>query len=218
MADNGGMKPKDFISIGISMLALIISTASTWFNVLLQKDDIRVIIGDAPSVEILKGGNVEVSGSFDLTIVNAGNTVVGITGILAPLIKLSSNDKPLPNCPSEAALPLMTFVFKGMTIKPSEIVALNLKLTFPTAKKGKGVFGTETLIIGKKIFEAHKGDIYLACLAFNIVTTDGLARQSTIPAYVYTFGDADDPGNEEPLFSNTEPVVMFKRNTTVLTR
>jgi hypothetical protein len=218
VADNGGMKPKDFISIGISMFAVVISMASTWFNVLLQKDDIRVIMGRAPGAKITLEGNLEISGSFDVTIINAGNTVVGITRIFPPLIKLTSSTKPLPSCPNEAALPMMSFVFSGKIIKPNEISTLNLELTSLAAVKGKGFLGTQTLTIPKLIFEVNKGDIYLACLGFNLVTTDGVARQSTVPAYVYTFGDANHAANEEPVFPSTEPVIMFKRNTTVLTR
>jgi hypothetical protein len=223
MADSEGMKPKDFISIGIAILALAVSTAGTWFNVLLQNDDLRVIIGDAPFATVRKNGDLELSGKLSITVVNSGNTIIGLTKIYASAIKLESAVQTLPPCSSEPGLGV-GFEFKMATVRPNDIIVLNLDVAFPFAERGKKDWwsGERPLIISKKLYEAHVGEIYLACLGMRLVTTDGIAREALKPGYLYTIGGENDKdrdvGDLKSLFEKDQPVIMFQRKSSVLTR
>jgi hypothetical protein len=69
---------KDWITIGLSTLALFISGATAYFTVLQQSEDLEATVTDAPSVNVGAKEDFSVRGALELTFVNNGNKPVAI--------------------------------------------------------------------------------------------------------------------------------------------
>jgi hypothetical protein len=69
---------KDWITIGLSTLAIFISGATAYFTVLQQSENLEATVTDAPSVNVGIKEDFSVKGALELTFVNNGNKPVAI--------------------------------------------------------------------------------------------------------------------------------------------
>jgi hypothetical protein len=69
------------VSFAISVVSFILSLVSTYYSVIQQKDDIRGIVGEVPTIQIDEGTNeFIISGPFSLVFFNAGNRAAAYLG------------------------------------------------------------------------------------------------------------------------------------------
>src|SRR6266478_9408858 len=75
----------DWLAVGISTLSLTVATLPAYRTVLYQRDDIRLIVGDALKVKRDKSGLL-LSQDQEFTFINSGNRQAVITEIYGELV------------------------------------------------------------------------------------------------------------------------------------
>jgi hypothetical protein len=75
------MNPKDWITLVLSGLALIVSVISAYYSNFRLTDDVRVALPMPPFVTIDSKGSLGVSGEQQVTFIDSGNRDVAVTGI-----------------------------------------------------------------------------------------------------------------------------------------
>src|SRR4051812_15680953 len=113
------MAAKDWSFLSIAVLALCVSVATALFNVVLQFDDLRVVLGRNPLVEI-RASELTVSGDQELTFINSGNRAAAITDISAVARRIVvPGDEQVCHSPSASRFEeLFTFAPMELDAKP----------------------------------------------------------------------------------------------------
>jgi hypothetical protein len=201
---------KDWASLTFSCLALLISGGSAYFNVVLQKDDIRVVIGSTPFFSLRPNGDIATVGEQELTFINSGNRAAAITSITALVTRFSVPEDLLMTCDGPDVY-RMRFEVEAFVIKPGEILVKKIPVSRDLGwNEEKG----GVLVLPKKMYEAKHGDKYLACLAMNITTPDSFSKEVSPRAFEYVLKRLPLFSEEEkrPLFEHDKPVVMLQRS------
>jgi hypothetical protein len=74
-----GLEPKDYITIVLSSLALLVSSLTAYFSVVVQTDDLRLILRRGPVVFVDEDVNqLVVDGKVDAYFSNGGNRSAAI--------------------------------------------------------------------------------------------------------------------------------------------
>jgi len=209
-------KAKDYLTIGISIAALLVALTTSFFSVVWQLDDVRVVIGETPSVYLNEANEVVLEGSQTITFINSGNRQAAITRFQVHAIPLVGpiNDK--ETCENPWG-PLIPFVFKRMVLKPSEIVHLELPLTDEKGFWQKRKDGS--LVLEKSISTPKHEDSYLVCLTLDVVTPDSYVEWSRRPIFKITFAEPlTDSERQVALFERGRPIPIVQRNGYIFSR
>src|SRR5689334_6579706 len=81
---------KIWLPIFLSVIAIVLSGLSAYVTTFVLKDDLRVVIGKAPTFLLKKNGDVSVSGISEITFINGGNRQALIMEPLALITKLEN--------------------------------------------------------------------------------------------------------------------------------
>jgi hypothetical protein len=214
---------KDWASIIISLAALGISAGNAFFGVIVQQDDLRVVIGEYPSIWF-EEGEARMSGTQELTFINSGNRAAAITMVSGIVSRLPDAESKNPECYKHGELerePLQTLVSfdtNPFVLKPSEINVMNasLKENIPWKRRKD-----ETFYIPKTLYQPKRGDVFLVCLNFTIVTPDNYLVRWRHPVYKFILiGETDKDSYYEPkqLFPKERPLIILQRTSTVFSR
>jgi hypothetical protein len=86
--DKKGMTAKDWTTLIFSVLALVISAASAYWNIIRQVDDVRVMIEGSPSIGV-SGGKIISHFGPPMTFINLGNRSAAISSVS---LSIAQND------------------------------------------------------------------------------------------------------------------------------
>jgi hypothetical protein len=192
---------RDRLPIVISLFSLLISALTIYFNVLLELDDIRVVIGQPPTISREKNGEVSIDGDQEFTFVNSGNRTAAVTYVFITTERIETNVSQAQSCGNmndKLMLPL-PFDVAALVLKAGEINIVSARLGAKRDKQG-------IIRIPKELFSAAVGDQILVCLAVNIVTPDNYSTQQRIPVYKFTF--ENEFAEESALFDKNKPLSL----------
>jgi hypothetical protein len=199
---------KDWFSITLSCAALAVSAGSAYLNLLVQKDDLRVVIGRSPSVGRTDQNELTVYGEQELTFINSGNRAAAVTTVSAAGKRYTEPKAGVDQCSGGTVLEdllILPFIIEPFVLKPGEILAIKAKVdTALISSKGK--FG---VAFAKMFFHPKVGDKALACLSLNVVTPDSYSVEWRRAAYIYTF--QEDVTDREQLFESEKPISVVHR-------
>ena len=78
----GSMNSKDWASLMIAVLALAISATTAYFNLLRDRDDVRVAFGFGPTIFYNKTAEkLHLADPTTLTFINSGNRAAAIANV-----------------------------------------------------------------------------------------------------------------------------------------
>lgn len=216
------MALKDWVSVGISCAALGVSLTTAYYSVLLEKDDLRVLIGRLPQSEILADQSVEISGSQEFTFINLGNRAALITALGAVLIRIASAD-------AEATCTGSSFPF-GVSFESDPFVLKPGEINFKKAPVSVEKKGRDAVVIPKANYSPKQGDTFTACLFIQFAAPD-FTQVWFKPAFVFSIQNANggfgfdrrlskafEISVAKTLFTQHEPITIFKRNSNTLWR
>jgi hypothetical protein len=207
---------KDWASLSFSCLALLVSVGTAYFNVFLQQDDIRVVIGSTPTFTLRNNGDIATAGDQELTFINSGNRSAAITSVTALVTRQGAPEDLLATCDGPDAY-RMRFDIEPFVIKPGEILVKKMPVSrdlgWNDEKNG-------VLVLPKSSYEAKHGDKYLACLAMNITTPDSFSKEVHHRAFDYVLKRLAifEPEEKRTLFERGKPVVMLQRSGSIFSR
>jgi hypothetical protein len=199
---------KDWVGIAISCVALTVSAGSAYFNVLLQRDDIRVVVGRSPFVEVGNEGQLTLAGDQDLTFINSGNRQAAITnfGVFSFFVKDQASDD--ASCFRPLQFPLvLPYEVKPLVLKPGEVMLFKAELKNPGNPWKKAKDGG--LTIDKKGL-LKSGEIYVVCLGLTLITPDNYTEQWRRPVFKLAIGDSSE-AKLVPLFQKDKPLIVLAR-------
>jgi hypothetical protein len=207
------MALKDWVSVGISCVALGVSVSTAYFNVFLQKDDLRVVIGRPPWVQMTrdKEPEIEVIGEQELTFINLGNRTAAVTFIGASIVPMRAAKSPDACERNDNVLLVYTLGFdtEPFVIKAGEIVHVQATpQSIDRRKKG------QNLDIPRKTYEPKDGEVLLACLRLRIITPDSYVNEWEKAAYTFTVSETS-PAEEKALFNEKEPLSILRQTRTI---
>jgi hypothetical protein len=196
------------------VLALIVAALTAYFTIFQQVDDLKVAIGNAPSVTMKPNGDLWIIGPLEITFINSGNRGVAITNAWALATRLKSRDATPTNCDGQethgAAFKLDEFILKPGEIELKKLGPVS-NCFFCDLEKGDDFLGSPTWIVPKSIINIKLGDAFLTCLKLKVTTADGSAKEIDRLVFKYEIG-TEKP---TPLFDKEKPIVVV-RNTTVV--
>jgi hypothetical protein len=171
---NPAFTRKDYVTIGISLLAL---GTTLFFNVFLKTDDVRGAFRGSPPEFRVSGDDLFVQVDASLVVTNTGNraaTIVGAYLLLAPYKDKSVPDIGNKNVPDSACmrrvLSLTSFDLKPVVLKAGE--AAVIPLNFET--EARGVFpGIE-----------NEGPQILACMGVAVLTPSAIFDSDPVPLMI----------------------------------
>jgi hypothetical protein len=206
---------RDRWAISISIISLLITLSAFVLGSLLQKDDVRVVIGEPPGVNVNEKGEIYVSGSQTLTFINSGNRAAAVTDIGALAWNASGSEKPKTDCVESQQEPSFPTPLESrqFVLKNGEFSVINLdvreQLFWKKRKDGNIYF------MGTKDFRVKVGDSFYTCLTLNIVTPDNILSRWSHPAFKFKVeeGFGGLSAVPEPLFNAEKPIaVLFETN------
>jgi hypothetical protein len=206
---------RDWWAISISIFSLLITLSTFVLGSLLQKDAVRVVIGEPPSVNINEKGEIYVSGSQTLTFINSGNRPAAVTDIGALAWNISGSEKPKTDCVESEQEPsfLAPLESRQFVIKNGEFSVINLDVReqfFWKKRKDGNIY-----FIGTKDFRVKVGDSFYVCLTLNIVTPDNIVSRWSHPAFKFIVeeGLGSLTAVPSPIFDAEKPIaVLFETN------
>jgi hypothetical protein len=164
---------RDWLSLVIAVLALCVSGGTAYFNVVRQRDDLRVVISSYPVVLFVSKQLFLFDLPLKLAFINSGNRTAAIMSINWAFDKQESAG----TCVNGRSVDYEVAPF---VIKPGEIVLKELKIAnshnWKRAKEGYWSLSESTLTVGT-------GDLVKECMQFGIATPDSVSWEVQTPLY-----------------------------------
>src|ERR1700726_2018794 len=101
------------------LCSLVITAGASYFTLLRQLDDVRVVIGDPPTVFISRK-ELEAQGQQELIFMNGGNRHAAISNVKAKIIRWSKQDE--LGCLTNQDPFFLYFKPDAFVIKPGEVL------------------------------------------------------------------------------------------------
>lgn len=111
---------KDWVTIGLSTLALVISAATAYFSVLQQSEKLEATVTDSPSMGVGAKEDLAIKGALELTFVNNGNRPVAI--IDATLLLNQVGQDSFSNECFGSSVETVSLSTSALVLKPAEVV------------------------------------------------------------------------------------------------
>jgi hypothetical protein len=186
----------DWLALAISLLSLAVSGLSAYRSVLFQRDDIRLIVGDALKVTRDKG-DLLLAQDQEFTFINSGNRQAVISEIYGELVLVTD---PNAGCDNQFAKSIIVNPTQ-IVLKPGDILPLRAKVVqhYPW-EKDKDSFRF------RQSKDEH-GSQYLVCLQLYVTTPDSSSVRWVQP--LYTVSPNDVPPSE--LFGRDQPLRVIQR-------
>ena len=217
------MTAKDWLTLTISCVALFVAVTTATFNVVLQLDDVRVVIGKHPIATITDEGAVGLTGNQEFTFINSGTRAAAITSVGGMVFPLKNEDDPYRDCnppigdgenipPARGWMPIGLDAIP-LVLKPGDISVVAAKPGgFLWRRRKDG-----TVVFPGGFYRPKDGDRFLVCLTLSVVTPDNFTTRWYKPAFVVEVTDAF-PRDDKELFEKEKPIVVVRRISTVFQR
>jgi hypothetical protein len=180
---------KDWITLTISVLALGASGLTIYFNMIRQRDDLRVVLSSLPKLDVDLDRNLGTLSEDKMTLVfiNSGTRPVIILGVEYVVGAISNppdegRDCWGPKLFTESEVVVVKekeIVTKQMRLLPEVLTTYGDRENFRVAKGGKLTFST-----GRQADEDYRAAI---CLKFSIATPSVSSVSKTIIAAKHMF-------------------------------
>lgn len=175
------MTRKDWATVTMSALALVISAVTFYVNLVRTKDDLRVVVEGTPEFlldyEHLK---FEIMTNLTMTFINVGNRPVAILGVTLFLDQSPNAELHQQSCErEEGTATTRPYDLKAVIVKAGEIVSVSTKLH-------DQLLGTkdEERTIQIQDWSAKKNEInVLGCLRFTVSTPDDVSQDHDVPIF-----------------------------------
>ncbi len=210
---------RDWLAVGISLFSLACTGLTAYYNVLLQKDDIRIVVSRLPDMSRDERGNMFASGGIELTILNAGNRAAVVTQVSTKAYQreTKSGIRECKNPHDERPFPVNFFIdFKPVVVKPGEIqfVSAKLRAMFPwnQPKKSDREFfdmSLPTELHGKNV------DHFLMCLEVSVTAPDSSSIKWIAPMAMMSKTNVQMDYLPEQLYEQSKPITVLKRQQTI---
>jgi hypothetical protein len=166
--------PKDWLTLGISLIALAVSALTAYYNYFRQVDDFRMVLGyELPRVMLgMDRKTILFGGSYVASFINSGNRSIAVTGVKAVVGKGKFPKDPclIPQSP-------VPYKLEPFVVKPAEIVVKNLVPEDFSPGHQKVVDMFKLNIDWEEIPEYGVLDV---CLLVNVVTPDNYADERSV--------------------------------------
>jgi hypothetical protein len=193
---------KDWVTLGISMLALAISGGSAYFNILRVEDRVSLIVEDGPVAFMTNDNNFSVylDSEPNFIFINSGSRPAVIAWLR--LFFLQSSGKAQKTCSSFLDGNEATFDtnFEPLVVKEREVVTKKIKMTdaaieskMKKGSSGNFLFPVETAFIGETRITIT------VCAAVRVVTPSVALHDAAVPIYQYMMtrmGDFTDESSD----------------------
>jgi hypothetical protein len=124
---------RDFVSLTVSVIALIISGGSVYFTLLRQIDDVSMVVGGMPMADWVDGKALSIEANeFNVTFMNTGTRSVVVNWLAVDYAQPIYDDE---GCARHATS--FTTDLQPLVIKEKEIVVKKIKI----ADASHGLFG-----------------------------------------------------------------------------
>ncbi len=213
------MELKDWLTVTLSLLALLISLTTAYFNIILTKDDIRVIASE-PILIVDGKGVPAVLGTQQITFFNLGNrsaVVRLVSFIFKKPSEQPSEDRAISQCNEETQQSELGYDFEPFVIEPGKVVIRQFKPedVHPGYWQTDKIKNAIILNTGGDSYFG-KGDIVFTCLKVTVTTPHEsiypiLPRSSvTIPEIPY-----DGIAGKHLLLNPGNPFPVIRKNGTL---
>ena len=151
----------DWIAVGISLLSLIVAGVPAYRTVLYQRDDIRLVVGNALAVRHDRG-DLLLDQDQGFTFINSGNRAAVITEIYGELVLVTD---PKTGCDGRIAKSIVLNPPQTV-VKPGDILPLHAKVVqrYPWEKDGN--------VLRFRRSKEEQNDSYVVCLHLYVTTPD----------------------------------------------
>lgn len=185
----------DWLALGISLLSLAISGLSAYRTVFFQRDDIRLIVGDALNVTRDKG-DLLLAQDQEFTFINSGNRQAVVSEIYGELVLATD---PNSGCAGRLAKSIIVNPTQ-IVLKPGDILPLRAKLVqhYPWEKDKDGFRFRQS--------KEEQDSRYLVCIHLYVTTPDSSSAKWVQPLYSVP---PNEPSSE--LFGKDEPLRVIQR-------
>jgi hypothetical protein len=183
--------------MGISVISLGATGFTTYRTVLFQRDDIRLVVGEALKVGRDKR-DLLLAQDQEFTFINSGNRQAVISEIYAELVLVT--DHPNAQCDNRFAKSII-FSSTPIILKPGDILPLRAKVVqnYPWEKDKDGLRFRES--------NEEQGSSYVVCLQLYVTTPDSSSVKWVQPLYSVPPTD----GQPSDLFDRVHPLNVLQR-------
>jgi hypothetical protein len=151
----------DWIAVGISLLSLIVAGVPAYRTVLFQRDDVRLVAGNALTVRHDKG-DLLLDQDQEFTFINSGNRAAVITEIYGELVLVTD---PKTGCDGRFAKSIVLNPTQ-IVVKPGDVLPVHAKVVqrYPWEKDQDGFRFRRS--------KEEQNDSYIVCLQLYVTTPD----------------------------------------------
>jgi len=180
----------------VAVVSLGITAFATYRTVLFQRDDIRLVMGNALTVTRDKK-DLLLAQDQEFTFINSGNRQAVISEIYGELVLVTD---PNAKCDGRFAKSIILNPTQ-IVLKPGDILPLRAKVVqqYPWEKDKDGLRFRQTT--------EEQGSHYLVCLHLYVTTPESSSVKSVQPLYSVSPGD----GPPSELFRKDEPLNVIQR-------
>jgi hypothetical protein len=191
------------ITFLITLVGFVFSVIAFWTSV-DRIDDLRVVIGRAPSVSLSPADKVQIVDIPQLTFINSGNRTASVTDMRAAAWIYKGETPGTDDCKSRRnSYPYMIlFNAKAFALKAgeAEVVEATFKEDEDIAKVGDKTYELR----GVKYFENEK---ILVCLELSMATPDKFVEGLRTPVFLIVFENS--VGTLKPLYTEYKPISVL---------
>jgi hypothetical protein len=206
----GGLTAKDWITITLSSLALVISASSAYYNILRQQDDLRVVIGEAPGIFYdTNARNIAIIGGQGLTFINSGNRAAAIMNV-SLVIATPLKDENSPKCSTTSTYELR-YLFEPFVMKPGELTVKSLQ-DMPIGSIRPS--DPRVRLLPHELFDIKLHDHIIICLFFEVETPSSFNAKVEVILYDTNFlseKEFDETQWPVPVKDGTPPAILIQK-------
>jgi hypothetical protein len=194
-------KRRDWLAVGISLFSLAISALTAFNAVLLKKDDVRFVVGDA--LRVMRDKNqFTLSETQELTFINSGNRQAVVSSIMGMLVLVAGPGSASAQCSQK--MPLFKSIFlkaDPLVLKPGEIQVVQAKVLseYPWKNENGWMRFKEDGVV-------EGAANYVVCLDLFVTTPDSAAAEWIQPLY-----ELPSKGDSSDSFDKKEPLKVLER-------
>jgi hypothetical protein len=175
------MTGKDWTTLSMSALALILSSVTVYFNVVRTKDDLRVVVEGTPEFLLdYENPKFDISTDLTMTFINAGTRPLAILRVTLFLDQSPRANLHQEKCEvQEGTAITRPYDFTTTIVKAGEISSVQVKLreaTPPKSAKKASIPLVEESAIKNQIN-------VLGCLRFTVSTPENVQEVRDVPIF-----------------------------------
>jgi hypothetical protein len=195
---------KDWVTLGTSAAALLISLATAYFNFFHLVDDVSVGIARVHHAAIDRStGKLRISGTTDLTFINSGNRPAAVSWVS---FIASPDDPARRTCWLENdSARYFSFQSSPFVVAPGQIIVKTYDRADYEESRGWEPMEGGTYLSATEDNAFTDGQTAALCLSITVTTPDAQGESILVPVYKYTLRMAREP-SEPPQAIPIDPM------------